>query len=254
MKYSIQFMLVLLSSLILGACSSNDDDDAHAVYSEEVSQAPEWQIDWSNNQERPNWTEPDGSLYENWTILMVQMEEALQPYVSEDDMMAIFINGELRGLASPATTVDGDQTGTAMFLMKAYGNESGLEPMHISLQYYNHRLKHIFTLSEDIKLSSDESIGIDEDYIPGFTYGSAKYPIVKIVNVESLLTKAGITPTTGNIVGAFVGTECRGKVTLSASGATLLTIYGRSAGESVTLKCYDATSERLFTIANVMKM
>ena len=52
-------MLVLLSSLILGACSSNDDDDANAVYSEEVSQAPEWQIDWSNNQERPNWTEPD---------------------------------------------------------------------------------------------------------------------------------------------------------------------------------------------------
>lgn len=250
----IYLSLVLLTSLLLGACSS-DDDNNDAAYTETTqSEAPDWQIDWSNNQERPNWEEPDGTLYENWTILMAQIEEELQPFISEEDMMALFINGELRGLASPAITVDDNQTTSATFLMKAYGNESGLEPMHISLQYYNHRLKHIFTLSEDIKLSSDESIGIDEDYIPGFTYGSAKYPIVKIVNVESLLTKAGITPTTGNIVGAFVGTECRGKVTLSASGATLLTIYGRSAGESVTLKCYDATSERLFTIANVMKM
>lgn len=247
-------MLVLLSSLILGACSSNDDDDANAVYSEEVSQAPEWQIDWSNNQERPNWTEPDGSLYENWTILMVQMEEALQPYVSEDDMMAIFINGELRGLASPATTVDGDQTGTAMFLMKAYGNESSKERVNISLQYYSQQLKHLFTLSDNLSLDSDVTTGTDEDYIPQFTFGSAKYPVVKTVNVETLLTAAGVAPTTGDLVGAFVGTECRGKVTLSASGATLLTIYGRSAGESVTLKCYDATSERLFTIANVMKM
>ena len=125
-----------------GFCSSDDDTQQCCLQLRtRQSQAPEWQIDWSNDQERPDWTEPDGSLYENWTILMVQMEEALQPYVSEDDMMAIFINGELRGLASPATTVDGDQTGTAMFLMKAYGNESSKERVNISLQYYSHRLK-----------------------------------------------------------------------------------------------------------------
>ena len=250
----IYLSLVLLTSLLLGACSS-DDDSNDAAYTETTqSEAPDWQIDWSNNQERPDWAEPDGTLYENWTILMAQIEEELQPYVSEGDMMALFLNGELRGLASPAITVNNDQTSSVTFLMKAYGNESGSEPMHISLQYYNQRLKHIFTLSDDIILSSDESIGIDDDYIPEFTYGSAKYPIVKTVNVESLLTKAGVTPTTGVLVGAFVGTECRGKVTLSASGVTLLTIYGRNAGESVTLKCYDATTERLFTIADVMKM
>ena len=90
-------MLVLLSSLILGACSSSDNDDSkNAAYSEEkVSEAPEWQIDWSNSQDCPDWSEPDGTLYENWTILMVQIEETLQPFVSENDMMAIFVNGEL---------------------------------------------------------------------------------------------------------------------------------------------------------------
>ena len=253
MKYSIQFMLVLLSSLILGACSSNDDDDANAVYSEEVSQAPEWQIDWSNDQERPDWTEPDGSLYENWTILMVQMEEALQPYVSEDDMMAIFINGELRGLASPATTVDGDQTGTAMFLMKAYGNESGTETVNMSLRYYCQKLRHMFTLSDDISLNSDETTGTDEDYIPPFTLGSEKYPMMKTVDVETILTLLGIEPESG-MIAAFVGGECRGVATVESYGSSKLIIHGRTQGEKIMLKYYDEVTKTVFTISDAVKM
>lgn len=251
----IYLSIVLLASLILGACSSNDDDSTNVAYSEEkISQAPDWQIDWSNNQERPDWSEPDGSLYGNWTTLMVQIEEALQPFVSEDDLMAIFVNGELRGLATPVTTVDGGQTDTGAFLMKAYGNETGTETVDISLQYYNQKLKHIFTLSDNISLDSDESTGTDEDYIPPFTLGSAKYPVVKTVNAETFLTKVSITPTTGDLVGAFIGDECRGKVTLSASGITTLNIYGRSAGESVTLKYYDAAKGVLYTIPDAVRM
>ena len=138
----IYLSIVLLASLVLGACSSNDNDDSkNAAYSEEkVSEAPEWQIDWSNSQDCPDWSEPDGTLYENWTILMVQIEETLQPFVSENDMMAIFVNGELRGLANPATIMDGELTGTATFLMKAYGNETSKETVHASLQYYSQKL------------------------------------------------------------------------------------------------------------------
>ena len=61
----IYLSLVLLTSLLLGACSS-DDDNNDAAYTETTqSEAPDWQIDWSNNQERPDWEEPDGTLYEN---------------------------------------------------------------------------------------------------------------------------------------------------------------------------------------------
>ena len=95
-------MFVLLASLVLGACSSDSDDNdstgtsQEAAYTETtVSEAPQWQIDWNNDQQKPDWKEPDASAYANWTILMVQIEEALQPYVSKDDLMAIFVNGEL---------------------------------------------------------------------------------------------------------------------------------------------------------------
>lgn len=256
----IKLITVLLASLTLGACSSSDDDNnggggGNAYTETTVSEAPVWQVDWSNNQERPNWTEPEYSaVYENWTILKVQIEETLMPYTSEGDLMALFINGELRGLAGPSVNVGSDQTNNGKFLLKAWGNETGTETVSMTLQYYNQTLKHVFTLSGDISLNSDETTGIDEAFIPQFTLGAAKYPVQKTVTVESLLTKVGLTPTDGNIVSAFVGDECRGTAILSTGASTSLLIYGRSAGESVTLKCYDATGGKLYTIPNAVSM
>ena len=250
----------MLATLVC-ACSSDSDSNSNGNepkntgYTETaVSAAPVWAIDWTNNQERPNWTEPDASLYSNWTILKVQIEDALQPYASDGDLMALFVNGEIRALAKPAVSVSGGQTATGKFLMKAYGNETGSETVNMSLQYYSQTLKHLFTLTEDITLDSDETTGIDEAFVPGFTLGSAKYPVQKTVGVEPLLTKVGLTPVSGNTVAAFVGEECRGTVSLSASGSTQLLIFGRNTGESVTLKYYDATAGKLYSIPDAVKL
>ena len=155
-------MFVLLASLVLGACSSDDDnnvnDPKNAAYTETtVTEAPAWQIDWSNNQERPNWTEPDGYLYEVGTILKVQIEETLMPFASSGDLLALFVNGELRGLASPAVKIGTGQTENGKFLMKAYGKEAGT--VNMSLQYYSQQLKHLFTLTGDINLDAEVSSG-----------------------------------------------------------------------------------------------
>ena len=252
-------MFVLLASLVLGACSSSDDDNnandpKNAAYTETtVTEAPAWQIDWSNNQEHPNWTEPDGSLYANWTILKVQIEDALKAYASDGDLMALFVNGEIRALAKPAVSVGGG-TATGKFLMKAYGNETGSETVNMSLQYYSSTLKHLFTLTDNITLDADETTGIDEAFVPEFTLGSAKYPVQKTVDVEPLLTKVGLTPVSGNMVAAFVGEECRGTVSLASSGSTQMLIFGRNAGESLTLKYYDATAGKLYTIPDAVKL
>ena len=249
----IKLMSILLASLILGACSS-DDDKTVAYTTTTLSEAPAWQIDWSYNQELPDWTEPDASAYENWTILKVQIEPALLPYASEGDLMALFVNGEIRALARPAFNVSTGKTSNGKFLMKAYGNETDTETVHMSLQYYSDQLKHLFTLSDDINLDSDETIGIDEDFIPEFTSGSAKYPAVKTVAVEGLLAKAGLTPAPGNTVGAFAGEECRGKAVLSETGVTSMVVYGHNAGEALTLKYYEAATGQLFTLTETVKL
>lgn len=254
-----KIMSALLLGLVLGSCSSSDDDNniddnsTNVAYTEaSQSEAPVWQVDWINNQERPDWTEPDASAYEGWTIMKARIEEALLPFVSKDDMMAIFVNGELRGLAKPAVTLSDNQVVTGSFLMKVYGNETDMETVNMKLQYYSQTLKHIFTLSDRITLDSDVTLGIDEDYTPPFTSGSAKYPVVYTTTVEPLLTRAGLTPVGGNQVGAFVDGECRGTALLSASGSTSLVIYGRTAGESVTLKYYDAAAGKLYSIPNAV--
>jgi hypothetical protein len=208
-------------------------------------------MDWKNNQERPNWTQP-AAIYENWTTMMVQIEKTLQPYASQQDLMAIFINDELRGLASPAVVVGSGESSSTKYLMKVWGNEKGTETVKVTLKYYSQQLQHIFSLSDNIRLDADVTTGIEGDFIPEFTLGSAKYPVVKAVMVEDLLQSVGITPAEGR-VGAFMGEECRGTAALAASGRTPLMVYARDAEETLTLKYYDATKGKLYTIPDAVK-
>lgn len=246
--------VVLLASLVAGACSCDSDATEKGGFSvTRVSEAPVWEVDWTSDQQRPDWTQPDASAYENWTIVMVQIEEALQPYVTDDDLMALFVNGELRGMASPAVAKGDSQAGSTKFVMKVYGNESGNETVNMSLKYYNSRLRHMFTLSDDITLSSDETTGTDEDYIPPFTMGSEKYPMMKTVDVETILTLLGIEPESG-MIAAFVGGECRGVATVELYGSSKLIIHGRTQGEKIMLKYYDEVTKTVFTISDAVKM
>ena len=74
-----------LLCLLFVACSTDDDNNNDGYTVDEISEAPVWQVDWNNDQERPNWTDPNASAYENWTIMMVQIEDELTPFVSEND-------------------------------------------------------------------------------------------------------------------------------------------------------------------------
>ena len=234
----IKLMSLLLASLLIGACGSDDSDGGPAVIETELKQTPQWQIDWSNNQERPNWTEPNATAYENWTFLMIQIEPTLQPYVSDGDQMALFINDELRGLAKPAVDLTGALSNPRSFVMKAYGNEAVSERVNIKLSYYCQKLKHIFTLSDDIKFDSEEMTGLYEDFIPPFTEGATKYTVKKDVDVESILRRAGITPAAGNLIGAFAGEECRGVALLNGRDVGVhLRPLGRRADYAEILRC-----------------
>jgi hypothetical protein len=229
------FQLILLATLSL------------QVFAQD---APDWQIDWSYNQKRPDWQAPTTSDYENFTVMLVKIEEALQPYVSKNDQMAIFVGNELRGLASPAYVVGGDNTNATSFLLKAFGNEANGEKIDVTLKYYNAQLHQIFSLSKTITYNVEDGFGLDEDLIPPFTLGSPKFPVVKNIDLTDILKSDGITPAGGDMVGAFVGNKCRGVTQFSTPNAqpATLTVYQRKEGESVTLKYYNAASKRVRTL------
>ena len=250
----IKLMILLLASLTFGACSSDDDNTSAGYTVETVSQAPAWQVDYSGNESRPDWQEPNTGDYENWSIMLVQLEDALKPYVSGEDLMALFIGGQLRGLTSPAISGSEDDKGT--FVLKAYGNEADQNVVSLTLSYYCSQLKQTFSRTVQMRYDMGKVYGLDEDLIPQFTLGAAKYPVVKQVNPASLtaFANAAITPAEGDIVAAFVGSECRGVSPLpwGGDGGGLLTVFGRSAGEHVTLKYYQAATGKVYTFPDAV--
>ena len=217
-----------------------------------VAEAPQWQIDWSGNEVRPDWQEPDAGAFENWVVMLVKIEEALLPYVSADDMMAIFVGDELRGLSRPATVVSTGEVDASQFLLKAFSNENYGDEVAVTMKYYNAQLKQMFSLSETIIMDEDEMYGFDEDFIPPFTLGSPKYPVVKTVDAASVLAGAGITPAVGDIIAAFVGGECRGvkQFTVHSSQFTSIDVFLREESEEIVLMYYDATGQRILTFAD----
>ena len=255
MKKSILYSTaILLGSLALGACSSDDDKTPSGYTVETVGQAPTWQVDWSANDARPDWQEPNPSDFENWTVMLVQVEDALKPYASEDDMMAFFVYDDLRGLARPAIHVSEDQADANLYLMKAFGNETGQEQLEVTLKYYCSRLKQVFSRTEYIRYNVGEVYGIDEPLVPQFTLGSSKYPVVtRLIITAADLPAIDVPFAAGDRLGAFVGDECRGTYVLHdddlLNTPVTMPVFGRQDHETYTLKYYHAASGRIYTFS-----
>lgn len=245
--------IILLASLTFVACGSDDDEPKAEGYTvSTVSQAPTWQIDWQGNEERPEWKEPDIQNYKNWSIIKVQIEDALRPYTSSDDLMAIFVANECRAVQGPALLLGSPEQNTTTYLLKAWGNENDGEKLLVTLKYYNAQLKQLFARTAEITYNIGRDIGVGTDFIPQLTFGSSKYPVVQTFDITALLAKASVTPAVGDISAAFVGDECRG-VNNGESNHDQLTIFGRSEGESVTIKYYQAASGNIYTFPDVVK-
>ena len=234
-----------LLSLVLSAALTMQ---ASAYTVTPADEAPQWAIDWSGNEERPDWQEPDASAFASFAVMIVTVEEALQPYGSADDLMAIFVGDELRGLASPLVKGNGTVDATR-FLLKGYSNESAGDEVVVTMTYYNALLKQVFSLSESMTLDEDNDLGIYEDFIPPFTLGSPAYPEVTTLNAASILAEEGITPAKGDMVAAFVKGECRG-VSPWPMTEEELGVLLREADEPMALKYYDAANKRILTFGN----
>ncbi len=243
MNYKKMFCTVLLSAVL--------SLQASAYTVTHVAEAPQWQIDWSYNQPRPDWQEPSATSYMNFSVILVTLEEELQPYASNDDLLALFVGDELRGMSGPALDMSTGETDNKHFVVKAYGDESGGDMIDVTLKYYNAQLRQVFSRSTTITYDPDEVLGIEEDFIPNFTLGSAKYPVVKTIDVADILASAGITPAEGDIAAAFVGDECRGVSPFTSAGPQsegfMLQCALANEGETVILKYYDAARHRVFT-------
>ena len=222
-----------------------DEGEWPAYIASSPDQAPVWLTGCTYGDKRPDWKDPEKGIYENWSFLFVDIEESLRPYVSNEDQMAVFVDDELRDVAYPAVPLGStDEVGTS-FILTVWGNETEDQMINATLKYYNSRLKHLFTLTE--KGTMGEMRGIDEEYVAPFSQELSTFTVEATLDVASILAGYGIQPAEGDMVGAFVGRECRGAETMEGSVLSPLTVHCQKAGEAVALKYYNAAKGQILS-------
>ena len=228
MKKNIYYsIVVLLASLTLGACSS--DDDSPSTYTFEASGLPAWQTDLTSNDADPAWQDIDRTKYESWMYVTVKLEDELAKHASTDDRMVVFIGDEQRTRPANPNIYD---DGSVYFVLTIGGNSTDRE-INIRLCYWSAQLHQLFSIEERSTFTPELPYGNTSDYEPPLLKGSGKYPVQQQLTV-SMPSQAPFTPADGDRVAAFVGDECRG---LGSIGQPF-TVFRTSASETIQLRYY----------------
>ena len=261
MKKSFYYTTMLVAALVmLWSCSSSDDDENEekqvTSYTETpATETPEWIVDWTANDAAPDWKMPEASVFENWSILMVKLQPELASYATDDDMMAVFINDNLRAAAQPAASMaSAAETGddSVFFILKVYGNDViSNKTQEFTLKYYSNHFHQMFSLTGQEKFVPERVYGVDEDFIPPLTTGSTKYPVVMNLDITPTIKQdSTLNFSADDLLAVFVGDECRGVYSAYnglISQPVSMTVYGKQEGEAATVRYYNAQKKAVLS-------
>lgn len=249
---------IILAAVLTMAwgCSSGDDTPANINNKEgqgeqqwtgstfAASEKPTWAIDWSSNVTKPDWQEPDATRFECSMTMLIRLGQELTPYSTDNDVMAVFIDGECRGVSYRNQL----QNGRVAFLLhvKGTGDEAN---RRMELRYYCDRLHHLNVTSAISPFVPNNVM--DKTYQIDFNIdkGSTKYPLA--TNLTVMLPKQlPFVETSGDMLAVFVGGECRG---IGYQGGDLydgwrVKVAGTQAGETAEIRYYSADKAGIYTI------
>lgn len=233
----------LLTAILTTAwgCSSDNTESIESNVIFNAADNPDWQLDLTGTDGRPGWMLPDPADYENDMFLLVRLQDELAASSSDDDCMAVLINGECRGMSQVRNTTDGK---VYYFLLKVHGNNADLNAS-LTLSYYSTQLKQLFTLYGIDSFVPERTRGFDKDFVPPLLSGSSKYPVERQLTV-TLRQPVPFNVTADDRVAVFVGDECRG---VGQAGVPF-TVFARDEAEPVQLRYYSADKGGIYSTRN----
>ena len=116
------------------SCSSDDSQEPETP---PTPPNPQELIIEPGTDERPDWVAPNAYSYEQNMDVYLTMQDELQPYLSENDMVCAMIDGEVRGL-----TVPRQDEGDWLIPLIVFSNGAA----SVQLSYYCENLHRIFTI------------------------------------------------------------------------------------------------------------
>ena len=158
MKKNIILALAALALMAWG-CSS-DDDEVKEKETPQKNILNERPMLSEGTDARPTWQAPDYDSYEQTMMVEVTLQDTLQSYASEADLMCATIGGEVRGVATPEQV-----EGTWRFTLIVASNEASA---NVGLSYYCDRLHRIFSTSWTTFDAATVPVGTGGIYQPEF--------------------------------------------------------------------------------------
>lgn len=235
-----------LATLAWGCSTSNEAEDNQAPAPASVfasAPKPEWGVDLSGSDARPEWKAVEIGRFENSMFLAVRLQDELAAHSNADDRMVVFINGECRTLLAEPNT---DKEGNIYFVMRIWGN-SAERGVKFALNYYSGGLHRLFTLEGEETFVSESTYGFEEDFVPPLLTAFSKYPVQHSLTV-SLPGNVPFTPAADDRVAVFAGDECRG----AGKPGRAFTVFQNVAGEPLQLRYYSAQRGGIYTLTQTV--
>lgn len=208
-----------------------------------AGEKPVWDVDFSGNEPSPSWVAPTPADYESSMNIMVKLQDELVRYSTDDDRMTVLTGDECRAKPSMRTVYD---DGTVYFVLTIRGNHDERN-VTFSLCYYCASLHQLFTITGQGTFVTELDYGINEDFMPSLLKGCKRYPVQNALTV-SMPSTPPFASAEGDLVGVFVGDQCRGV----GSVGKAFTVYRTSAQESLQLRYYSTQKKGTYTLSQAV--
>lgn len=244
----IKLIMMIAVLTVAWGCSSDDEENNKEKWTNSIyvpCDEPTWAVDWTAADSKPSWQNPDATLYDSNMFCLVKLDEELEKYSSENDIMAMFMGGKCRGVSARNPLSDGN----VAFLLhvKGKGSESG-EPLE--LRYYCDKLHHTNILPNITTYAPNNII----TKLLSIKDGSSKYPVSTTLTVV-IPKELPFTVNDNDKVAVFVGEECRGVGQREADikDRWQISVFGK-AGETAQIRYYSAEKKGAYTLLKTVEL
>lgn len=250
------FAWLLISMYSCSSSSGEDEADQNKKEPKEEysvftpSEKPDWAIDWTWFTSAPEWEEPGPNEYECSMQMHIQLYGELAQFSSDDDQMAIFMNGICRCVSYRNVIENEDKV---VFLLSIQGDSDETDGKMV-LNYYCAKLKQLFVINYLPPFEPNNLWG--EAYMLPLSIGkgSTKYPYGTQLAVV-LPENPDYEKTKNDVVYIFVGEECRGTLISSDLYPGFKGIvYSREEGEEAEVRYYSAEKKGYYTMKQTFKL
>ncbi|MBT8401716.1 MAG: T9SS type A sorting domain-containing protein [Rhodothermia bacterium] len=206
----------------------------------------------STGSNRPAWSVDPSAFESTMNVVAALFTDGVRSDRSTD-LLAAFVGGELRGVASPTSTSEG-----LLYFATVYGAAGdGV----VTFEAYDSASDEVVQLTEATMFVPDAVRGsLSQPFVvstppesgtglnaPDWSVNVGGFGLTMNV-IGSLVVDGTANGHAGSRVAAFVGEEVRGVAApLAIGGRTLyfLTIYADGIGEQVSFRAYDGAADRL---------